>query len=96
MKRLLKAANIRFNDYMFGLNDSGRMNSSVLQQFLAHLPEGMSEVYCHPATSKWGGIDNLPDNYLCEQEFEALVDPAIVACLHKFNIRKTTFTATNI
>ena len=93
MKTMLKRANISYNDCMFGLNDSGHMNSSVLQQFLAHLPRGISELYCHPATSRWTGVDALPDSYVCEQEFEGLIDPVVIACLEKFNICKTTFTA---
>lgn len=93
MKKLLRKARIHYNDYLFGLNDSGRMNKTVLLQFLAHLPEGISEVYCHPATSGWSGVDTLPDDYLCEQEFEALVDPAVVTYLQESNIRRTTFTA---
>jgi hopanoid biosynthesis associated protein HpnK len=93
MKRLLKAADIRYNDTIFGLNDSGRMNSHAVQQFLAHLPEGVSELYCHPATSRWTGADNLPTEYLCEQEFRALVDVASIAALQESGARKTTFTA---
>lgn len=93
MKILLGRARIRYNDYLFGLNDSGRMDKAVLLQFLAHLPEGISEVYCHPAAARWAGVDTFPENYLCEQEFQALVDPAVVTCLQESNIRRTTFTA---
>ena len=96
MKAHLRRANIRYNDYMFGLNDSGRMDTSAVQQFLAHLPDGMSELYFHPATSRWTGLDAFPDDYLCEQEFEALIDPAVISCLNKFNLRNTTFTALSL
>lgn len=93
MKRLLRRAHIHYNDYLFGLNDSGRMDKAVLLQFLAHLPEGISEVYCHPAAARWTGVDALPDDYLCEQEFQALVDRAVITYLRESDIRRTTFTA---
>jgi hopanoid biosynthesis associated protein HpnK len=72
MKRRLRAANLVCNDSIFGLYDSGRMTPERVGRFLAALPEGLSELYCHPATRKWQAVDNLSDDYQCIEEFEAL------------------------
>jgi hopanoid biosynthesis associated protein HpnK len=72
MKQRLRAAGLACNDYIFGLYDSGRMTPERINRFLAELPEGVSELYCHPATRKWQAIDGLPDDYQCVEECEAL------------------------
>jgi hopanoid biosynthesis associated protein HpnK len=76
MRQRLGSVGIRCNDHMFGLHESGRMTAECIDGFLQQLPEqGVSEIYCHPATRKWQGPDALPDDYLCVEEFEAISDP---------------------
>ena len=69
---LLRAVGIASNQHVFGLFDSGHMSGERVDRFLAALPDGVSELYCHPATRRWQGLDCLPDDYLCVEEFEAL------------------------
>jgi hopanoid biosynthesis associated protein HpnK len=92
MRRRLKAAGIYCNDHIFGLYDSGRMTPARVTRFIDHLPEGISELYCHPATRRWPGVaDNLPDEYLCIEEFNALADPERRAQLERLNVRRVAF-----
>ena len=79
MRRILSAARLPLNDYVFGVNDSGAMVEARMLEFLDHLPEGVSELYCHPATRRWQGIDNLPTNYRPIEELAALVSSAVKA-----------------
>ena len=60
MRRNLREAGIPSNDHLFGLNDSGALTEPLLLGLLDHLPDGVSEIYCHPATRNWEGTDNLP------------------------------------
>lgn len=80
MQRRLRAAGIACNDHLFGLHESGRMTPDRVQRFIDELPDGVSEIYCHPATRRWHGTDALPPHYLCVEEFRALlqatIDPA--------------------
>lgn len=76
MRRRLTARGIVGNRHVFGLYDSGRMIGARVDRFLAALPEGVSELYCHPATRRWQAVDCLPDDYLCVEEFEALASAA--------------------
>ncbi|TAN06428.1 MAG: ChbG/HpnK family deacetylase [Rhodanobacteraceae bacterium] len=49
MRRRMDGANIVHNDHVFGIRQSGRMDESALLDILRGLPEGVSEIYLHPA-----------------------------------------------
>jgi chitin disaccharide deacetylase len=91
MRRTLSAASLPLNDYVFGVNDSGAMVEARMLEFLDHLPEGVSELYCHPATQRWEGIDNLPPNYRPIEEFAALVSPDVKAKVETIEGRLVSF-----
>jgi hopanoid biosynthesis associated protein HpnK len=75
--RGLTAAGLQSNDHIFGLYDSGTLTEERILRLIAHLPYGVSEIYCHPATRRWDGPDNLPSHYRCEEEFRALLSPTV-------------------
>jgi chitin disaccharide deacetylase len=91
MRRTLSAASLPLNDHVFGVNDSGAMVEARMLEFLDHLPEGVSELYCHPATQRWEGIDNLPPNYRPIEEFAALVSPDVKAKVETIKGRLVSF-----
>jgi hypothetical protein len=81
MKRRHARAGIRFNDTILGLADSGRMDTARVRELVAALPDGITELYVHPATRRWDGTDRLPDRYRPEAELAALVDPSVRAAV---------------
>jgi hopanoid biosynthesis associated protein HpnK len=91
MRRRLSAAGVPMNDHVFGVNDSGAMLERRLLQFVEHLPDGVSEFYCHPATRRWEGPDNLPAHYGAEDEFAALVSPKVRTKLEAAGLRPLSF-----
>lgn len=91
MQKRLREKNIRFNDYIYGMDDSGHMNIDNLIRILSHLPEGISEVYSHPATQLWDGIDPLASDYEYEAEYKALIHPRIKQVIDKFSIQLSSF-----
>jgi hopanoid biosynthesis associated protein HpnK len=93
LARKLNQAGIPANDYVFGLNDSGAMTEDRLLSFIEHLPPGITELYCHPATSRWDGADNLPADYQPEEEFRALMSSAVKAKLTAANLQPQNFRA---
>jgi hopanoid biosynthesis associated protein HpnK len=93
LARKLKRAGVRANDYVFGLNDSGAMTEQLMLNFIEQLPPGITEIYCHPAIHRWDGIDNLPAEYRPEEEFHALVSPAVKAKLAAANLEPQNFRA---
>jgi hopanoid biosynthesis associated protein HpnK len=72
-----RRAGLRAPDQVFGLGWSGAMTADRLRGLIEHLPEGLSEIYLHPAK-----IDAYPGSapgYRYVEEFQALVDPSVVA-----------------
>jgi hopanoid biosynthesis associated protein HpnK len=91
LRRRLAAAGLKSNDHVFGLYDSGAMVEDRLIKLMAELPPGLSEIYCHPATRRSDGPDNLPSSYKCEEEFRALVSPAVKERLDALGLRPLSF-----
>jgi len=81
MRRFLREAQIPSNDNLFGLNDSGALTEAILLGLIDELPVGVSEIYCHPATRRWEGADNLPASYRPESELAALLSPVVKRAL---------------
>jgi hopanoid biosynthesis associated protein HpnK len=81
MKRRLRRAGIAYNDYVFGLHDSGGMDRERMQALLSRLPEGTSEIFMHPATRSWDDMDPAAAAYRFEAEYAALIDSDVRAAV---------------
>ena len=57
-------------------------------QHLEQLPEGVSELYLHPATQR---PDAYPVHYQSRGEFEALIDPAMAGVIARRSIKTMPF-----
>jgi hopanoid biosynthesis associated protein HpnK len=79
LRRRLDRAGIVYNEWQLGLRHSGAMNPERTQKLLAHLPEGVSEIYFHPSQ---GNI-----------EHQTLVEPRIAASLRRLGIKPIPFAA---
>jgi hopanoid biosynthesis associated protein HpnK len=75
LKRQLRAAGLDYPDRVFGLRWSGAMTQARLAGLLRQLPEGLTEIYLHPATGAYAG--SAP-GYRYRDEMEALTAPDIV------------------
>jgi hopanoid biosynthesis associated protein HpnK len=78
-RRLLAA------DRVFGLAWSGAMTESRVAGLLAHLPDGLTEIYFHPATSN--SFSGAAPGYRYSDELAALVAPRIVLAARGRDIR---------
>ena len=94
LRPLLRAARRRIarsgmycNDFLFGLNDSGRMTAELVAALLRQIPAGVTELYFHPATDEGGPGDARAAGYRYVEEFRALTDPALAESLHASGIR---------
>jgi hopanoid biosynthesis associated protein HpnK len=86
----LKNRGISVPDAVFGLTWSGAMTAARLRGVLANLPEGLSEIYLHPATS--GGFEGAASGYRYGEELAALTDPEVIALSKDGSIRRGGFT----
>ncbi|MBI1182503.1 MAG: ChbG/HpnK family deacetylase [Alphaproteobacteria bacterium] len=74
-------AGLAVPDQVFGVAWSGAMTAARVKGLIEHLPDGLSEIYLHPATSD-AYRGHVP-GYVCRAELEALLDPAVrVAARH--------------
>jgi hopanoid biosynthesis associated protein HpnK len=89
--RHAKCAGLPTNDYVFGLNDTGAMTETRVLNLLDNLPDGISEMYFHPATARWAGIDNLPSHYLPVEEYAALTSVRAKARVKAAEVRLVTY-----
>ena len=78
-RRLLAA------DRVFGLAWSGAMTEARLAGLLAHLPDGLTEIYFHPATAN--SFSGAAPGYRYTDELAALVAPRIVFAARDQDIR---------
>jgi len=78
-RRLLAA------DRVFGLAWSGAMTEARVAGLLAHLPDGLTEFYFHPATSN--SFSGAAPGYRYADELAALVAPGIVSAARGGDIR---------
>ncbi len=85
MRVRLRRAGILANDTVFGLNDTGRLDEGRVLDIVARLPDGVSELYVHPATSNAG--------YARSEEFDALLSPRVREAIVQRGIALVTFGA---
>jgi hopanoid biosynthesis associated protein HpnK len=77
LRRRLHRERLLCNDHAFGLAWSGRMTEQRLLGLLPHLPAGISEIYCHPATRQTGALAAAMPGYRPVEELAALVSPLV-------------------
>jgi hopanoid biosynthesis associated protein HpnK len=77
-------------DQVFGLAWSGALRSDRLAGLMARLPDGISEVYCHPATSD--AFPGAASGYRYREELAALLSPDVAAAIARHGISLTTYS----
>jgi chitin disaccharide deacetylase len=87
-RRKAAAAGVFAPDAVFGLAWSGAMTAERLSGLLAHLPEGTSEIYMHPATGPYPG--SAP-GYRYGEELAALTSPQVLDLSRLRQIRLRPF-----
>ena len=77
LRRRLRRAGLAINDHVFGIAWSGAMIEERLLRLLPHLPQGVSEIYCHPATRQTAALAAAMPGYRNTEELAALLSPAV-------------------
>ncbi|ACC70367.1 hopanoid biosynthesis-associated protein HpnK [Paraburkholderia phymatum] len=81
VRKQLDNAGIAHNDYIIGMSQTGHMDEAALLAALARLPEGVGEIYCHPAVPGEGPITPTMQTYRHSDEFDALMSERVAAAL---------------
>jgi chitin disaccharide deacetylase len=87
LRRRLQSAGLFVNDNLFGLAWTGGMVEARLLRLLPHLPQGVSEIYFHPATVRGPALSATMPGYRHEEELAALLSPAARSLIADLGIR---------
>jgi chitin disaccharide deacetylase len=91
MRRRARAAGLTYNDHAFGVNDAGAMTQARVLGLIERLPDGVSEMFFHPATGPYAGADRGTERYAWAEELSALTSQRVRDELQRRNIRTTTY-----
>jgi chitin disaccharide deacetylase len=89
LRRRLMKAGLAANDQVFGIAWSGAMVEDRLLGLLPHLPDGLSEIYSHPAVA---GVALVP-GYRHADELAALLSPRIRKRIAELGIELVNYAA---
>lgn len=84
MRSRLRRAGVAHNDYVVGIANTGGMDEAVMLDALAALPDGIGEIYCHPAEPGHPGQEPISPSmhaYRHADELAALVSPRVAAAM---------------
>jgi hopanoid biosynthesis associated protein HpnK len=85
-----RRAGIVMADSVFGLAWSGAMTPARVAAIIERLPDGLSELYLHPATA--GGFEGAAPGYDYAGEFAALTAPETRTALNRSGAKLGSFT----
>ena len=77
LRRRLRRAGLAVNDHLFGLAWSGGMVEDRVLRLLPHLPDGVSEIYFHPAAERTPQLVAAMPGYRHCEELAALISPRL-------------------
>jgi hopanoid biosynthesis associated protein HpnK len=91
LRRRLARAGLKSNEFAFGLHDSGNMDAALVTRFLQRLPDGVTEMYFHPATARCPQTERYMPTYRHEAELQALTSPSVMEALRATGARRIAF-----
>jgi hopanoid biosynthesis associated protein HpnK len=77
LRRRARRAGIATNDHAFGLAWTGHMTADRVLRLLPQLPDGLSEIYFHPASRRDSVLTALMPDYEHTAELAALLDSRV-------------------
>jgi len=87
LRRQAKRAGMLTNDYTFGLAASGHMTPALVQMLVDRLPDGLTELYFHPAT----GQDEIQRRHMPTYEHTAELE-ALLQTRVPSNVRLAAYS----
>ena len=92
LARRLDAAGIAHNDTVVGIAHSGGMDEKAMLEALQALPNGVTEIYLHPATASGSVIAASMPDYRHADELAALLSPRVRAAVERLGVPCGGFT----
>ena len=92
LRRRLQRAGLRTNDHLFGLAWSGAMVEARFLRLIPQLPDGVSEIYFHPATERTPSLIAAMPSYRYPEELAALLSPLVRDRIAESGVRLITYS----
>jgi hopanoid biosynthesis associated protein HpnK len=92
LRRRLQHAGLFVNDNVFGLAWSGGMVEERLLRLIPHLPDGVSEIYFHPAAERTSALVAVMPRYRHEEELAALLSPSLKRRISELGIGLVSYS----
>ncbi|KND59215.1 cellobiose phosphotransferase system celC [Candidatus Burkholderia verschuerenii] len=92
MKARLERAGIAHNDWVAGIASTGRMNEATMLDLLARAPDGVLEVYSHPAIDEAAPITHAMRDYRHADELAALCSPRVAQAIAATGAKRGAFS----
>jgi chitin disaccharide deacetylase len=92
LRHRLQHAGLVVNDNIFGLAWSGAMTEERWLRLLPHLPEGVSEIYLHPAAERTPALLAAMPGYSQKEELAALLSPSLRSRFAELDIKLVSYT----
>lgn len=91
MRARARRAGVVCNDYAFGVTEAGRLTEERVLQMLAELPDGVTEIFFHPAIRAFGGADAGTERYQWSGELAALTSAGVRSAIERLGIERVTY-----
>ncbi len=91
MRARASAAGLVCNDYAFGVNEAGALTTSRVLAILGELPDGITEIFFHPAIEAFAGADVGTERYQWQGELAALTSPEVRAAIERLGVASITY-----
>lgn len=82
---------VLLNEGLFGLYESGGLTEQKWLALLPKIKEGITEIYCHPATKTDGVLRQTMPRYRHREEWLALLSPTVREQINSSGIQLTTW-----
>jgi hopanoid biosynthesis associated protein HpnK len=92
LRRRLRRAGLCTNDHLFGLAWSGAVVEERLLRLVPYLPDGVTELYLHPASARTPALVAAMPSYCQLEELEALLSPVLKSCIAEHGICVTSYS----
>jgi chitin disaccharide deacetylase len=92
LRRRLCSAGLAVNDHLLGVAWSGGMTEARMLRLIAELPEGVSELYCHPAAVQTPSLASAMPGYHPVEELAGLLSPAVRQLVHNAGIELIAYS----
>lgn len=91
MRARARRAGIVCNDYAFGVNEAGSLTEERVLQILERLPDGLTEIFFHPATAAFQDADRGTEHFSRKGELAALTSSRVRDAIEQNGIANVTY-----